>query len=154
MVGEDLDGLNGYYMSEPKVRLMSEELLIDGRYCIDSSIMIDYKGPITVADGEHSIDLWARDLAGNQATTNVSLKVDTTLPSSGILLSHLPDGENGYYITPPIVELYNDDDEAVMEVLGASIVTKRQAALIRCWSWAVCGWVQPWQLQVFSTFIC
>ncbi|MGA1872408.1 MAG: C25 family cysteine peptidase [Thermoplasmatota archaeon] len=106
------DGENGYYRTGPKVSLVSDDAVLDMQYQLDALPRSDLDGEVQVPDGEHEVRLWASDPAGNVGTTNVTLKVDTEAPFSGILLSHLPDGDNGYYVTAPSVELYSEDGAA------------------------------------------
>ena len=109
------DGNNGFYVTEPEVSLISDEPVFEAQYSIDGKTRRPVTSAIKVQEGDHHIEYWAKDIAGNTANGNLTIKVDPTYPSSGILLSHLPDGESGYYITPPTLELYSLDPVAEVE---------------------------------------
>lgn len=100
------DGDSGWYITMPRVVLNSNEILNSSYYSLDNGDDKTYMKPIQVTEGVHEIIFKAYDLAGNVNTTSVLIKVDLTAPKSIVNLSHQPDGENDYYITPPNIKLF------------------------------------------------
>jgi hypothetical protein len=109
-IPESPDGNNGWFITKPKVVLKSNEILNSSFFRLDNDPMKKYQNPIPVDEGSHDISFIAYDLAGNVNKTDFSLKVDHHPPVSELDISHSPDGKNGYYITPPKIELQSISD--------------------------------------------
>ncbi|MGA1821927.1 MAG: C25 family cysteine peptidase [Thermoplasmatota archaeon] len=101
------DGLNGYYISEPRLSMKTSEEIEEAFYSMDSGSDIPYLDPITVPEGGHEVAFTAFDMAGNINMTSIYLVVDSTPPMTRLSTSHEPDGRNGIYISPPEIELEN-----------------------------------------------
>jgi hypothetical protein len=84
------DGLNGWYVSNVKVKLQAEDPEGNGvssgvdtiKYKIDSGSWQTYTGEVTVStDGNHTFSYYAIDNVGNEETANaVTFKIDKTKP--------------------------------------------------------------------------
>jgi hypothetical protein len=99
------DGENGWFVSNPTIILNSNEPLNNSIFRVNNEDVEEYNSPVQVAEGVHDYSFMANDLAGNVNTTELSIKVDLSAPVSVANVSHPPDGENGYYITPPTIVL-------------------------------------------------
>jgi hypothetical protein len=107
---ESPDGNNGWFITKPTVILSSTETLNKSYFRIDNGIESEYNSPIQIDEGIHEILFRAYDLAGNLNLTTTTIKVDLTAPISVLTVSHTEDGENGYYISPPTIELLCQND--------------------------------------------
>jgi len=85
------DGLNGWYVSNVKVKLEAEDPESNGissgldeiKYMIDGGSVQTYTGEITVSsDGSHTVEYWAIDNVGNEETPHntVTFKIDKAVP--------------------------------------------------------------------------
>jgi hypothetical protein len=104
------DGLDDWFISPPWVKLNGTEELTASYYRINSGVESLYAGPFFLYNGVNTISIRALDLAGNENQTDIIIKVDTTLPYSTINISHVPNGDNGYYVTIPAIILNAFDD--------------------------------------------
>jgi len=104
------DGEGGFFRTVVNISLGSAEEVSNPEYRINGGIWKDYLGPIQLGDGSHEVLLRAKDAAGNTGTTMATFKIDASAPISSIMVTHLPDGDNGYYITTPHIELRAIDD--------------------------------------------
>ncbi|MCX8173543.1 MAG: Ig-like domain-containing protein [Thermoplasmata archaeon] len=96
-----VSGKNGWFVSAVKVQLTSTDGLsgVAGvYYSIDNSTFRQYTAPVEIiAEGMHLIEYYAVDVAGNlEARKAVTVKIDTTMPSSTINMS------GGWYRTLPV----------------------------------------------------
>jgi hypothetical protein len=96
-------GDNGWYLSDvafsasasdpsPGSGLISFELSLDG------GTWVAYTGPLTLADGSHTVELRAGDTAGNVGTQSRAVRVDTRPPVISGELSGVT-GDNGWYLS-------------------------------------------------------
>lgn len=69
------------------------------RYRIDGGVTRTYTGPVTVAQGDHTIEHWAVDNAGNAgAHVTTRVKVDGVAPATTLATTPgEPDGSNGWF---------------------------------------------------------
>jgi len=84
------DGLNGWYVSNVKVKLQADDPEVNGvssgvdtiKYKIDSGSWQTYTAEVTVStDGEHTFSYYAVDNVGNEETANaVTFNIDKTKP--------------------------------------------------------------------------
>ena len=90
----------GYIVTDALIGVGATQFTIDG--VVDSSLANTKSGSLpALSDGTHNISVTANDLAGNAATQNLSLKIDTVPPSlSTAIFPTLPDGSNGWYKSP------------------------------------------------------
>lgn len=95
-------GGNGYYKGAAQVTLTAADNLsgvANKFYRVDGGATQTYGSPFSVSgDGNHSVDFWSVDLAGN--TSNVgttSVNIDTTAPLSQASKSGTA-GTNGWYL--------------------------------------------------------
>lgn len=105
------DGEKGWFVTRPTVELSSLEPLEDVTYKLNSWSYVDYSGPFELPEGINTITFKGYDLSGNLNTTSEDIRIDLTPPSSDVTISHLPDGERNYYITPPNITLREFQEE-------------------------------------------
>ncbi|MGA1872477.1 MAG: C25 family cysteine peptidase [Thermoplasmatota archaeon] len=117
---EQPDGDNGWYGTEPLVTI--EPVAEDPGSPVEIFYVMDgeertYDGPFFVAEGIRSIPVFGIDKSGRASiTTTIQLKVDTTPPEVTSELSiETPDGLDGWYVTSPLVELFTNEVDAVIE---------------------------------------
>ncbi len=99
------DGNSGWFITKPTVILNSNEPLNNSLFSVGSGEETEYDSPHQVNEGVHYYSFTAYDLAGNSNKTHSIIKVDLNAPLSVANVSHPPDGENGYYTTPPNIVL-------------------------------------------------
>ena len=68
----------------------------------------DYIKPINLSEGIHTIKFYAKDNAGNNASDNISIKIDKTKPTSVHTLIGIK--EDDVYITDVTVQITSNDD--------------------------------------------
>jgi len=107
------DGREGWFISNPTVGLTANEPLNNTMYRVDSGTENVYDSALQVDEGEHTYTFITYDLAGNVNKTEITIKVDLSAPLTDALVSHEPDGENGYYVTPPTIELVSPNESSV-----------------------------------------
>ncbi|MCD6171675.1 MAG: Ig-like domain repeat protein, partial [Thermoplasmata archaeon] len=112
------DGNNGWYVSNVVITLNavdSDSGVNSTYYSIDGGAYIKYTNPFTVSnDGDHTIQYYSTDNAGNIETTHsFELKIDTTPPSTTHSLSpSSPDGNNGWYVSNVVITLNAVDSDS------------------------------------------
>ncbi len=107
------DGNGDVYMTLPNVYITSPEELGRAEYKINGFSRMDLTEPVPIYEGFNTVTMWGYDQAGNVNVTQSYFTVDTTPPVSRIKVSHLPDGDNDFYVTVPFVEadeLYGADN--------------------------------------------
>ena len=107
------DGNDGVYVTIPNVYITSPEHLGRAEYKINSFSRMDLTGPVPLYEGANTVTMWGYDQAGNVNVTQSHFTVDITPPVSRIKVSHLPDGDNDFYVTVPLIqanELYVRDN--------------------------------------------
>lgn len=110
------DGMGGVFISPVSVSVHSDEELHQVRYRIGDGYLDQYKGPISLREGNNEIYFEAFDRSGIFNSTEFVFTMDLSLPYSNMTLSHPPDGDNGYYITRPMIYLNGwDENQAVVE---------------------------------------
>mgnify|MGYP001052760754 CR=1 FL=1 len=114
------DGLSGIYTVRPLISLErpknEQGSPVYYYYRIDSSDAEEYKGSFFLDDGEHTLDIWARDASGRTSNhTILNLTVDTTPPKTTYILDPASPGENGWYTRTPVLRFQSDEDNALTE---------------------------------------
>lgn len=97
-----VNGLGGWYVSDVQVDLSASDTLSglsQVRYRLDGAGWRDFSAPFTITDGIHALDLQALDVAGLSTTLSRTVNVDTVPPALALDLP-VPDGLNGWYVTP------------------------------------------------------
>ncbi len=116
----DPDGIGDVYFTSPTVTLSSE---------VDAAIYYDlgggemiYSAPFRVPHGDHAMEYWSVDPAGNEEGHNIEeVTVDISDPSVLLIPDpELPDGEKGYYITPPTISFEYDPSHSVFYSINGS----------------------------------
>lgn len=106
---ESVDGANGFYRHSPVVVELNAEDITSGirdiYYQVDGQGYRTYQGHAEiVGDGQHRIEMYAVDLAGQQSLLlTQEVKIDTTPP----MVHYIPqtiNGRNGYYVTLPVID--------------------------------------------------
>ncbi|MEW5760274.1 MAG: chitobiase/beta-hexosaminidase C-terminal domain-containing protein, partial [Candidatus Thermoplasmatota archaeon] len=108
-------GNNGWYINYPQIKLSSNE---EGSiyYRIDGSSYSLYTSPIQIlTDGNHKIEYYSVDLAGNKGSDlNEFIKVDTKRPKTNYTLSGTS-GANGWYISNVTIVFDAKDESSGIE---------------------------------------
>lgn len=104
------DGNAGWFITKPTIILNSNEPLNNSLYTMDNGEETEYNTPILVPEGISDYSFIAYDLAGNLNKNYLTIKVDLSSPVSVAEVSHTPDGENGYYLTPPTIVLKSPEE--------------------------------------------
>jgi parallel beta-helix repeat protein len=107
------NGNNGWYVSAVTVTLSASDPYSgvgSTWYKLDSGYWQLYAAPFTVSsDGQHTVQYYSYDGAGNQEAANsISLKIDTTTPTTTHTLQGLL-GSQGWYVTNVTVTLNAND---------------------------------------------
>ena len=98
------DGNDGVYISIPNVYIASPEHLGRAEYKINSDTRMDLVEQVPLYEGANTVTMWGYDQAGNVNVTQSHFTVDTVPPISRIKVSHLPDGDNDFYVTVPHIQ--------------------------------------------------
>lgn len=108
---DEPDGSNGYYITEPEVGLSSKD---DMSYFISYKgypavweESISYDGAFSIDDGQWTLHVKSRDIAGNELIFDpVDIKVDTTDPELSVSITpSQPNGNNDYYTVSPKMDI-------------------------------------------------
>ena len=106
------DGENGYYVNTPNITIYGDEP-VDVNYHWDHNEMISLPGPISLngVEGNHTLEYRVVDSAGLRSDlVSLELAVDKTSPDLLVDVDPpSPDGENGCYITPPMLTLGSNE---------------------------------------------
>jgi hypothetical protein len=91
------DGAHGWYVSTPSFTLTPSDAtsgLASTSYDLDGGSAQSYSSPVPVPDGQHTVDYWSVDNAGNEEShhTTATIKVDTVDPTGAITAPG--DGDN------------------------------------------------------------
>jgi len=108
------DGLGGWYITVPTVRLLTEDNC-SAFYSWDSGNESNYTGELTVCAGTRTLHYRSVDQAGNEGEEYGKVfRVDTTAPMAWANLTpSSPDGLGGWYRTPPVITLGSDEPDAM-----------------------------------------
>jgi len=120
------DGSGGWYVRAPTITLRSSE---DGSrilYRWDGSAEEEYSAPLTAPEGEHSFGFYSVDQSGNRdADRSLSFRVDTIAPEARLELSPaLPDGDQGWYLSPPTVALSTEENATLFFAWDGGIMAE------------------------------
>jgi len=107
----DSPAFNGWYVTVPTIKLSSSE---DGNiyYRWDEEKAEKYSGEVDVPEGEHELDYWSLDMAGNKGEVeSFDVKLDTMTPYTIINLtpSNPHFGNDGWYNETVHVELFPNE---------------------------------------------
>jgi len=145
---EEADGVNGWYVTQPKVKLLTDE---DATiyYQLDDGDALKYAEPFTVGDGQHKLVYYAIDSFGNVEDEKLAaINVDTLPPITPSLLTP-EDGALINILTPTYrwnpgsdigsglsrCELYVDDEVLVGNIDQAATDTVSPALSDGLHSW-------------------
>lgn len=78
---ESPDGANEWYKTTPVVELSADNGE-DVHYSIGNSEFQQYTNPISIPDGENTLNYYAENAVGNRTEASLNFKVDTTAPTS------------------------------------------------------------------------
>jgi hypothetical protein len=111
MTPANASGKDGWYIATPSVRLTTDPDAVTF-YWWDGSTESEYYGDLIAVDGNHTLNYYSKDDAGNrEKLRTLRIKVDTTIPESGYNIEpSSPNGENGWYNTKPTVTLEVTED--------------------------------------------
>jgi len=113
-------GNNDWYVSSVEVTLSTEDALSDvgvTKYRINNGDWQNYSEPITLnEDGQHTIEYYSKDKAGNQETNkSKSIKIDTKLPTTTVAFSGTK-GNDDWHVSSVEVTLSPEDASSGVEV--------------------------------------
>ncbi|MFO8050481.1 MAG: C25 family cysteine peptidase [Thermoplasmatota archaeon] len=114
---EEPDGENGWFLQEPEVRFLPNEIAVV-HYSFGSSVYNTLNGSGNyslghLGEGEHSVHFFGEDLAGNLETEKHRyIKVDVEEPNvTHRIVPEVPNGDNGWYSSEPQVTLYTPEND-------------------------------------------
>ena len=115
------DGANGWYVSPVTLTASSSDAtsgLASQGVSLDGTT---WTPNVTVSsDGTTMVQVYAKDNAGNTASSTKTIRLDTTPPTASILLP-LSDGNNGWHVTPVTVTAGGTDVTSGVESLLVSL---------------------------------
>ncbi|MEM2868939.1 MAG: PKD domain-containing protein [Thermoplasmata archaeon] len=105
------DGVGGWYITQPTLTLLSEEVGARLFFALDGGRESPYVAPFKIQDGVHRVTFRARDQAGNLGPMQeLVVRVDSQPPQTTIVVEpRFPDGRGGWYRTRPTVTLLVED---------------------------------------------
>jgi len=83
-------GSNGWYVSDIVIEAIATDAtsgISEIKYRIDDE-WIDYTEPFSLSDGIYSIEIYAKDAAGNEANVTFEAKVDKTKPTASVFFEN------------------------------------------------------------------
>jgi hypothetical protein len=92
------------------IDIVSDEPLFNVKYKLNDGYLDRYSHPIELGEGHFDIYFEAMDSSGNLNSSTRKIKIDLSIPATLMIVSHEPDGENGYYTTQPMIYLQPQDD--------------------------------------------
>src|SRR5207302_815218 len=105
-------GDNGWYRSNVTVSFNTTDALsgVAGiQYRIDSGAWVAYSAPFVLLDGQHVLDYYSTDWAGNpEPKHSKSFDIDTTDPLTFASVP-IPSGQDGWYLSGLSVQLQASD---------------------------------------------
>jgi hypothetical protein len=105
-------GDNGWYITQVTVNLTAEDGTgggVDILYRLDGGAWTVYSSPLLLGDGEHLLEYYATDQAGNsEPGHSLGLSIDTADPQTTASVP-APDGQDGWYLSTPAVDLHASD---------------------------------------------
>lgn len=116
------DGANDFYVTPPTIGIKcTPEPTARFEYRWDSGNWTDYLGAFIPEEGTHILFYRSMDVVGNVETErNRTFRVDTIGPILNIGVSPvIPDGENGFYITSPMVNISASEGDVLYSVVPA-----------------------------------
>ncbi len=96
------DGANGWFTSSASFTLSATDGasgVASRLYRLDGASAQTYTGPVSLSQGDHTVEYWAVDLAGNTSThATTHVKLDSTKPVTTLATTPgTPDGSNGWF---------------------------------------------------------
>jgi hypothetical protein len=99
------DGLNGWYVGSPTWTLTAD----DATSGLANAAFSNGSASITItSDGVQNVSATSVDNAENTKPWSIAIKRDATAPSLAFS-APAPDGQNGWYVTPPTISLTASD---------------------------------------------
>jgi hypothetical protein len=145
-------GNNDYFKGSVQVTLTSSDSVSGPAnfgisYKVDNGTLKGYSSPFTVSgNGNHTVNVWSQDAAGNTTSTTITINIDSTVPVTQATLAGTQ-GNNGWYNdqaqvtlsatdTPSGVEttFYKLDDGAQQTYSGPFNITDSTYHTIIFWS--------------------
>jgi PKD repeat protein len=126
------EGDNGWYITPVEVALLAKDDtsgIQSTRYKIDDGSLGEYYSKFVLTDGEHSIDFYSMDNAGNSEGKNsVNVKIDTVEPYSKLVIISGAKGENDWYISDVRFDVESSDvgsgiESEYIRIKGADTVS-------------------------------
>ncbi|MGQ9582694.1 MAG: PKD domain-containing protein [Thermoplasmatota archaeon] len=110
------NGLEGWYVTTPQITLRASEEGARTYFRWDDGEEESYSSPLSAPEGEHLLRFHSVDAAGNsEGELSLALRVDTTPPEALLqVIPENPDGESGWYITPPTVSILTEPESRVL----------------------------------------
>lgn len=106
-----VSGLSNWYVSPVTVSANAADM-ISGIQTVQMGIngqpMTTVNSLDLTSDGVHQVQAEAQDNAGRSNIVTQTVKMDQTSPTLNTLIP-VPDGQNGWYITPIVVGIFGDD---------------------------------------------
>ncbi|MEM2870619.1 MAG: PKD domain-containing protein [Thermoplasmata archaeon] len=102
---------DGWYTTPPEISLSASEAGSSIFFRWDNGPPREYAFPVKAPEGEHIFSFRSRDPAGNmEEERSVTIRVDTTPPVTELVVDPpLPDGKNGWYLSPPNITLRTEE---------------------------------------------
>ncbi len=131
------EGDNGWYTTTVEVVLLAKDDtsgIQSTRYKIDDGSLGEYYSKFVLMDGEHSVDFYSTDNAGNSEGRNsVSVKIDTVAPYAKLVILGGSKGENDWYVSDVKFDVESSDvgsgvKSEYIRVKGADTVSASPAA--------------------------
>ncbi|MGH9660612.1 MAG: OmpL47-type beta-barrel domain-containing protein, partial [Bryobacteraceae bacterium] len=114
---------NSWYCSQVQVVLDVDDSgsgIASIRYSVDGSDLIDYGGPFTLKDGEHTVNVVVFDQAGHKTELSQTVKVDTITPLINLSITGTP-GSSGYFVSNIQVSVPASDSGSGLSSLECSV---------------------------------
>lgn len=111
------DGSNGWFITSPEVSLIpNERAVVHYRIGTGPDLVLNKTMNFTIPsipEGEVDIHFFAVDEASNlEVERHITIRTDLKDPSLEVVLTpEEPDGENGYYISEPLVTMAEDEND-------------------------------------------
>ncbi len=118
------DGSGGWYRTPAVFTATASDAtsgLASVQFSVDGGAWQDGTTATVSADGTHTVQFQARDLAGNSTTSSpVTAQVDTIPPIVAASLP-APDGQNGWYVSPLTITANSSDAVSGLASQGVSL---------------------------------
>jgi parallel beta-helix repeat protein len=117
-------GTNDWFVSSVSLNLVSSDGAGSGTavifYVLDDGDTESFAGVVEISvNGIHAIQYWSLDNLGNtESPVSIEIRIDTAAPTSAAVLNpSVPDGLEGWYVSPVLVALNAEDaDSGVLQI--------------------------------------